>query len=116
MKVEGSIETPIRRSQIDSPSNERRKAGGDVPYTIYTEEHDLHRESVRRFVEKEIVPHRERWEEQGAVDPSLFTAAGAAGILGVAAPEEHGGGGVSDFRYNAVLSEELSAADGLSAG
>ena len=84
--------------------------------SIFSEEHDLYRQSVRRFVETEVVPHRERWEEQGLVDRSLFTAAGAAGILGIAAPEEHGGGGVTDFRYNAILSEELAAADVLSAG
>ena len=84
--------------------------------TIYDEEHGLYRESVRRFVAEHVVPHRERWEQAGRVDRELFTAAGAAGILGIAAPEEHGGGGVDDFRYNAILSEELAHADVLSAG
>ena len=84
--------------------------------TIFTEDHELYRDSVRRFVDKEVVPHRERWEEQGRVDRSLFTAAGQAGILGIAAPEELGGGGTPDFRYNAILSECLAEADVLSAG
>jgi alkylation response protein AidB-like acyl-CoA dehydrogenase len=83
---------------------------------VYTEDHELYRESVRRFVAAEIVPNRERWETEGRVDRALFEAAGAAGLLGIAAPEEHGGGGVDDFRFNAILSEELAEADVLSAG
>lgn len=84
--------------------------------TIFTEEHDLYRDSVRRFVAAEVVPNRERWESEGRVDRHLFEAAGAAGLLGIAAPEEFGGGGVDDFRFNAILSEELAEADVLSAG
>jgi alkylation response protein AidB-like acyl-CoA dehydrogenase len=84
--------------------------------TVYDEEHRAYRDSVRRFVAEEVVPNRERWEEQGRVDRALFTAAGAAGMLGIAAPEELGGGGVRDFRYNAILSEALAEADVLSAG
>jgi len=87
-----------------------------VKRTLFDEEHDLYRDSVRRFVATEVVPHRERWEQQGKVDRSLFLAAGKAGILGIAAPTEFGGGGVDDFRFNAILSEELAAADVLSAG
>ena len=83
---------------------------------VFDEEHDHYRDSVRRFVAEHVVPHRERWEEVGRVDRALFEAAGAAGILGIAAPEEHGGGGVADFRYNAILSEELADADVLAAG
>lgn len=83
---------------------------------VYTEEHDLYREMVQQFVQREVVPHREAWEEAGRVDRSLFTAAGDAGIIGIAAPEAHGGGGVTDFRYNAILSECLAEADVLSAG
>jgi alkylation response protein AidB-like acyl-CoA dehydrogenase len=84
--------------------------------TVYEDDHLLYRDTVRRFVADQVVPHRERWETQGRVDRELFTAAGEAGILGIAAPEEHGGGGVADFRYNALLSEALAEADVLSAG
>lgn len=84
--------------------------------TLFDDEHHLYRESVRRFVQTEVVPHRQQWEEQGKVDRSLFTAAGKAGILGIAAPTEFGGGGVQDFRFNAILSEELAAADVLGSG
>ena len=84
--------------------------------TIFEEEHDHFRDAVRRFVDKEVVPNREAWEAQGRVDRSLFTAAGAAGLLGIAAPEAHGGGGMDDFRYNAIVSEVLAETDVLSAG
>jgi alkylation response protein AidB-like acyl-CoA dehydrogenase len=75
--------------------------------TIFEEEHELFRASVRQFVEKEIVPNVERWEHDGLVDRELFTTAGASGFLGMDAPEELGGGGVHDYRYNAVLGEEV---------
>jgi alkylation response protein AidB-like acyl-CoA dehydrogenase len=77
---------------------------------LFTDEHDLFRDSWRRFVEKEIAPHHERWERDGVVDRELFTAAGASGFLAMAAPEELGGGGVDDFRYNLIISEEIQRA------
>ncbi|HLU95541.1 MAG TPA: acyl-CoA dehydrogenase family protein [Thermobifida alba] len=84
--------------------------------SVFTEDHELYRESVRQFVAREVVPHRARWEEAGIVDRSLFEAAGEAGFLGVAAPERYGGGGTPDFRYNAILSECLAEADVLAVG
>ena len=82
--------------------------------TILTDEHEMFRESFRTFIDREIAPNFDRWERDGIVDRSLFTAAGAAGFLGMAAPEEFGGGGVDDFRYNLVIGEEL-AYSGMSA-
>ena len=76
--------------------------------TILEEEHEMFRESFRTFIDREIAPHFERWEKAGVVDRSLFTAAGAAGFLAMAAPEQYGGGGVEDFRYNLVIGEELA--------
>jgi alkylation response protein AidB-like acyl-CoA dehydrogenase len=84
--------------------------------TILTEDHALFRDSVRRFVEKEIVPHRDDWESAGLVDKAMFRAAGAQGLLGMAVPEEFGGGGVQDFRYNMVIGEETTRADVLGSG
>jgi len=75
---------------------------------IFTPEHDAFRETVRTFAEKEIVPHHERWEGQGVVDREVWLAAGRQGLLGFAMPEEYGGGGTDDRRYNAVLAEELA--------
>ena len=84
--------------------------------TVLTEDHELFRQSFRTFVEREITPNFERWEQAGIVDRSMFTAAGASGFLGIDAPEEFGGGGVDDFRYNLVISEELAYAGVASAG
>ncbi|WP_226364497.1 acyl-CoA dehydrogenase family protein, partial [Pseudonocardia sp. ICBG162] len=75
--------------------------------TLYESDHEDFREAFRAFVEKEIVPHEAQWERDGAVARELFTTAGANGFLGIDAPEEFGGGGVKDFRFNAVISEEL---------
>ena len=77
--------------------------------TLFDDEHELFRASFRQFLDKEVVPNHERWEREGIVDKDLFRTAGAAGFLGFAAPEEHGGGGVRDFRYNLVLGEEVQA-------
>ncbi|HMD46256.1 MAG TPA: acyl-CoA dehydrogenase family protein [Acidimicrobiales bacterium] len=77
--------------------------------TIFDEEHELFRETARRFADKEIVPHFEEWEREGLVDRELFAKAGEIGLLAMAAPEEYGGGGTADFRYNAVMNEEFHA-------
>ncbi len=75
--------------------------------TIFTEEHDMFRDSFRRFVAKEITPFYSEWEKNGIVDRGLFTAAGAQGFLALQAPEAFGGGGTNDFRFNTIISEEL---------
>ena len=84
--------------------------------TLFDEEHELFRDSFRRFVADEITPHLERWERDGIADRSLFSKAGSHGFLGMAIPEEHGGGGVDDFRYNQVIIEEVQAAGAGGAG
>ncbi|MCW2580278.1 MAG: Long-chain-acyl-CoA dehydrogenase [Blastococcus sp.] len=78
--------------------------------TLYEADHDAFRETVRRFVAKEIAPRHAEWEAAGIVPRDLYTAAGAQGLLGWAVPEEFGGGGQPDFRFNAVLGEEVVAA------
>jgi len=83
---------------------------------LFDDEHDLFRESFRRFVADEITPNLERWEAEGITDRSLFSKAGSHGFLGMAVPEEHGGGGVGDFRYNQVIIEEVQAAGAGGAG
>jgi alkylation response protein AidB-like acyl-CoA dehydrogenase len=74
---------------------------------LFDDEHEQFRASVRAFLEKEAVPHHLEWEEAGLVDRELFRKAGDNGFLAMAAPERYGGGGVDDFRYNLVLSEEV---------
>ena len=83
---------------------------GGMRRTLYDETHDLFREAFRAFVEKEVRPHVEQWERAGIVDKAMFRKAGDAGFLGTAAPAEYGGGGTSDFRFNAVMNEEFCAA------
>lgn len=75
--------------------------------TIFEDEHDMFRQSVRSFVENEIVPHHDQWEADGVVDKGMFQKAGSLGFLGMAVPEVYGGGGVNDFRYNAIINEEV---------
>jgi alkylation response protein AidB-like acyl-CoA dehydrogenase len=84
--------------------------------TLFDADHELFRDSVRGFLEKELVPHSEEWERAGIVDRDVFTKAGAQGFLGMAVPEEYGGGGVDDFRYNVVIAEEIQAAGVNAAG
>jgi alkylation response protein AidB-like acyl-CoA dehydrogenase len=76
--------------------------------TIFNDEHELFRASVRDFVTTEIAPFHAQWAEDGVVPRSIWRKAGAQGYLCMAAPEEFGGAGVSDFRYDAILGEELT--------
>ena len=73
---------------------------------IFDEEHDMFRDSVRSFLQKEIQPHSERWHEQGIVDREAFLKAGEQGLLLMWADEKYGGAGVEDFRYEQILIEE----------
>jgi long-chain-acyl-CoA dehydrogenase len=76
----------------------------------------MFRESVRRFVEVEVAPNVAKWESAGRVDKEMFHRAGKAGLLGMAVPVEHGGGGVADFRFNTVVIEELVRGDAFASG
>jgi alkylation response protein AidB-like acyl-CoA dehydrogenase len=79
-----------------------------VQSALYEAEHEAFRASVREFLAKEVVPHHAAWEEAGVVDRGVWQKAGAQGLLGMDVAEEFGGGGVKDFRYNAVLAAEVS--------
>ncbi|MCC5578422.1 acyl-CoA dehydrogenase family protein [Microtetraspora sp. AC03309] len=83
---------------------------------LFESEHEAFRESFRRFLGKEVVPRHREWERAGIVPRELFLAAGARGFLGMAVPEEYGGGGVDDFRFNVVIGEEVQRAGVASAG
>ncbi|MFZ2174828.1 MAG: acyl-CoA dehydrogenase family protein, partial [Rhodococcus sp. (in: high G+C Gram-positive bacteria)] len=74
--------------------------------TLFEPEHELFRESYRKFLAQHAEPNHAKWEEQNIVDRSLWAEAGKQGFLGTAVPEEFGGGGVRDFRYNAIITEE----------
>ena len=74
---------------------------------LFEADHDAFRELVRRFFTDEVVPKHPQWESDGIVPREIWTAAGELGMLGFDMPEEHGGGGQRDFRFNTVLGEEL---------
>ena len=84
--------------------------------TIFETEHDVFRESVEHFVDSQILPFHAQWSEVGKVDKAMFRAAGAQGLLGMAIPERFGGGGVNDFRYNAVIDEVVTASGAAASG
>ena len=62
--------------------------------TIFEPEHEQFRDSVRKFMQAEVEPHRDRWREAGMVDREIFTKAGAQGLLCVFGDEEFGGAGI----------------------
>lgn len=78
-----------------------------LPRPMFTEEHELFREQVRRFAEKEIVPHHDQWEKDGIVSREVWAAAGEAGLLCCTVPEEYGGAG-GDFLHSTIVIEELA--------
>lgn len=83
---------------------------------LYEAEHDAFRDSVRSFVAKQITPFHAEWEKAGIVDRGLWLEAGKQGLLGTDVPEQYGGGGVTDFRYNCVIGEELTRAGASGVG
>jgi len=78
-----------------------------IKRNIYTEEHQIFRQSVRDFVAKEITPFNEQWEKNKMVSRESWQKLGEAGFLCMQAPEEHGGLGITDFKYNTIFAEEL---------
>ena len=82
--------------------------------TAFTEDHEAFRASVRKFFERELIPHLDRWEADGIIDRAFWTKAGEAGLLCPTVPEAYGGPGL-DFGFNAVIDEELAYA-GSTAG
>jgi alkylation response protein AidB-like acyl-CoA dehydrogenase len=74
---------------------------------LYDADHEAFRATCRAFLDKHVVPFHQQWEADGIVDRGIWLEAGKQGLLGMEVPEEYGGGGVHDFRYNSVLSEEI---------
>jgi alkylation response protein AidB-like acyl-CoA dehydrogenase len=75
---------------------------------LFEAEHELFREAVQTFVARDIAPNLERWREQRSIDREAWLEAGRHDFLGFAMPTELGGGGIEDFRFNVVLTEELA--------
>ena len=76
---------------------------------LFQPEHETFRDTVRRFIDKEIAPHHAQWEKDGIVPRELWRKAGAAGLLCCTIPEEYGGLG-ADYLFDVVVFEEIGAA------
>jgi alkylation response protein AidB-like acyl-CoA dehydrogenase len=73
---------------------------------LFEPEHEDYRESYARFLQVEVVPHYAEWERAQIVPRDLFTKCAQHGFLAIEVPEQYGGNGVDDWRFNVVLSEE----------
>jgi len=78
-----------------------------MPLSMFTDEHEMLRRTVRAFVEKEVAPHVDAWEEAGRLPRELWRRLGELGFLGLEFPVEYGGGG-GDFLSSVVLGEEMA--------
>lgn len=78
--------------------------------TIFAAEHDDLRASTRSFLAKEAVPNTSAWERDGMVDRGFWRQAASQGLVGLAVPQEYGGSGIDDFRFSAVINEEVAYA------
>ncbi|WP_062431384.1 acyl-CoA dehydrogenase family protein [Herbidospora daliensis] len=86
--------------------------------TLFEEEHELFRETVRDFMSREVIPNHPQWEKDGIVPREIWKKAGDLGMFAMSVPEEHGGIGITDFRFNVVVIEEIirAGASGLGFG
>ena len=101
------------REAVAGEEHAKRQTGALQPAAAHEDEkdqaeHDAFRDSVRAFYEKNVYPRYEQWEADGQIDREVWRAAGEAGLLGIDVPEELGGGGMRDFRFNAVIGEVIS--------
>ena len=79
---------------------------------MFTEEHEQFRSTVATFIAREVKPNVDAWEKAGIVDREVYRTAGRQGVIGFNIPEEYAGGGVDDFRFNAVVCEEMARVGG----
>ncbi len=75
---------------------------------IFTEDHDVFRASLQKWADAEVAPHEAQWRRDGQVSRDVWKSAGAQGYLGMFMPEEFGGLGLTDYRYDQILIEELT--------
>jgi alkylation response protein AidB-like acyl-CoA dehydrogenase len=79
-----------------------------MPRNVYSPDHEAFRESVRAFVQRTLVPRAEQMLEVKTIERDIWLEAGKQGLLGLDIPEEYGGAGAEDYRFNAVFAEEIS--------
>jgi alkylation response protein AidB-like acyl-CoA dehydrogenase len=83
---------------------------------IFTEEHEAFRDLVREFLRREVTPFHAQWEKDKVVPRSVWEKAGRQGLLGIDVEEKHGGGGNPDYRYYAIMDEEIARAGATGLG
>lgn len=83
---------------------------------LYEKDHELYRETVREFLVREVEPHKDRWDTERWIDPTVFARAASAGVYGLQIPEEYGGSSESDYRYRMIVCEEIAKINALSFG
>ncbi|MGP3987576.1 acyl-CoA dehydrogenase family protein [Streptomyces sp. 3N207] len=83
--------------------------------TVFNEDHEAFRQTIRDFIAAEVVPYYPQWAEQGYVPKEFYKKLGELGVFGIEVPEEYGGAGETSFKYNAVITEECARA-GVSFG
>jgi len=87
-----------------------------VERTLFTPDYNAYRTLVREFVSREVAPNLQRWEDERLIDRHVWRAAGKQGIIGLAVPEEFGGSGQADFRYQVIIFDEFAKAGATSLG
>ncbi|MDH6282644.1 acyl-CoA dehydrogenase family protein [Prescottella agglutinans] len=83
---------------------------------LYTADHEAYRETVRTFLQREVVPNQDRWDREHLIDRSVFARASKNGIYGLQIGERYGGSGESDYRYRMIVCEEIARINALSFG
>jgi len=78
--------------------------------TVFNEDHEDYRRTIRAFLETEVVPHYQEWYDAGQVSRELYTKLGDLGVFGIEVPEEYGGAGIHSFKFSAILTEECARA------
>ncbi|WPB93086.1 acyl-CoA dehydrogenase family protein [Streptomyces malaysiensis] len=83
--------------------------------TVFNEDHEAFRETIRDFIAAEVVPYYDQWREAGQAPRAFYKKLGELGVFGIEVPEEYGGAGETSFKFNAVITEETARA-GVSFG
>ena len=95
-------------SHVGKPTPVVTKGLATMPRNIYDEDHEAFRASVKEFVDRNLTPRAEEMIREHTIPRDLWLEAGKQGFFGLTIPEEFGGAGIDDYRFNAVLAEELS--------
>jgi alkylation response protein AidB-like acyl-CoA dehydrogenase len=88
----------------------------DIPRTIFADEHDQFRSAFRGWLDNAVVPNHEQWEHDQITPRELWLEAGKHGFLGLSVPETYGGGGSDDYRFGAIMTEEIGATGVIGSG